>query len=243
MVFEDEASFWVDGTLHQTWSRVGVQPRVATRGERKTAHVFGARPPRKSWPSAGEPGGRSPRASHRAPAATARSRRCHRSSPTIGLLLCKGKNRIKAEYALRGLHRPIGVADWETQLVESLPEDLAARASRSATISDRSEGRHRPAVACRRSRRPAGRFRLGVLRARSTNASVRRREPSQTRNGRSGGAGRVGGVGEGGGAAGGVGKVDGTVVARDDWLVGSGWVSRGRARRTLRHDAGSRLKG
>ena len=32
---------------------------------------------------------------------------------------------MKAEYALRGLNRPIGVADWETQLVESLPEDLA----------------------------------------------------------------------------------------------------------------------
>lgn len=46
--------------------------------------------------------------------------------PTIGLLLCRGKNRIKAEYALRGLYRPIGVADWETQLVESLPDDLAA---------------------------------------------------------------------------------------------------------------------
>lgn len=45
--------------------------------------------------------------------------------PTIGLLLCKGKNRVKAEYALRGLNRPIGVADWETRLVESLPENLA----------------------------------------------------------------------------------------------------------------------
>lgn len=45
--------------------------------------------------------------------------------PTIGLLLCKGKNRVKAEYALRGLNRPIGVANWETQLVESLPENLA----------------------------------------------------------------------------------------------------------------------
>lgn len=42
MIFEDEASFWLDGTLHQTWSRVGVQPRVDTFGERKTAHVFGA---------------------------------------------------------------------------------------------------------------------------------------------------------------------------------------------------------
>ena len=30
--------------------------------------------------------------------------------PTIGLLLCRGKNRVKAEYALRGLMRPIGVA-------------------------------------------------------------------------------------------------------------------------------------
>lgn len=38
----DEASFWLDGTLHQTWSRVGEQPRVDTYGLRKTAHVFGA---------------------------------------------------------------------------------------------------------------------------------------------------------------------------------------------------------
>jgi transposase len=42
VVFEDEASFWLDGTLHQTWSRVGVQPRVDTFGQRKTAHLFGA---------------------------------------------------------------------------------------------------------------------------------------------------------------------------------------------------------
>jgi transposase len=42
VLFEDEASFWLDGTLHQTWSRVGVQPRVDTFGARKTAHVFGA---------------------------------------------------------------------------------------------------------------------------------------------------------------------------------------------------------
>lgn len=42
VAFEDEASFWLDGTLHQTWARVGVQPRVDTFGLRKTAHVFGA---------------------------------------------------------------------------------------------------------------------------------------------------------------------------------------------------------
>lgn len=41
-MFGDEASFWLDGTLHRTWSRVGVQPRVDTFGMRKTAHVYGA---------------------------------------------------------------------------------------------------------------------------------------------------------------------------------------------------------
>ncbi len=44
--------------------------------------------------------------------------------PAIGLLLCKGKNRIVAEYALRGFAKPIGVADWETRLTETLPDDL-----------------------------------------------------------------------------------------------------------------------
>ena len=45
-------------------------------------------------------------------------------SPTIGLLLCRGKNRVEVEYALQGLKQPVGVADWETQLVRALPEEL-----------------------------------------------------------------------------------------------------------------------
>lgn len=44
--------------------------------------------------------------------------------PTIGLLLCRSKNQIVVEYALRGLKKPIGVADWETRIVDKLPEDL-----------------------------------------------------------------------------------------------------------------------
>lgn len=44
--------------------------------------------------------------------------------PTIGLLLCRSKNKIVVEYALRNLVRPIGVADWETQLVAKLPDEL-----------------------------------------------------------------------------------------------------------------------
>jgi len=41
-MFGDEASFWLDGSLHRTWARVGAQPHVDTFGQRKTAHVFGA---------------------------------------------------------------------------------------------------------------------------------------------------------------------------------------------------------
>ena len=44
--------------------------------------------------------------------------------PTIGLLLCKTKNNIVAEYALRDINKPIGVAGYETKLVESLPKEL-----------------------------------------------------------------------------------------------------------------------
>jgi len=44
--------------------------------------------------------------------------------PTIGLLLCRSKNKIVVEYALRNLKRPIGVAEWETKIVEQLPKEL-----------------------------------------------------------------------------------------------------------------------
>lgn len=44
--------------------------------------------------------------------------------PTIGLLLCKTKNNIVAEYALRGYTAPIGVAEWKTTITAALPRDL-----------------------------------------------------------------------------------------------------------------------
>ena len=40
---------------------------------------------------------------------------------TIGLLLCKSKDRIKAEYALRDIQKPIGISDYE--LGQALPKD------------------------------------------------------------------------------------------------------------------------
>jgi predicted nuclease of restriction endonuclease-like (RecB) superfamily len=44
--------------------------------------------------------------------------------PTIGLLLCRSKNKVVVEYALRHLKRPIGVAEWETRIVKALPKEL-----------------------------------------------------------------------------------------------------------------------
>lgn len=44
--------------------------------------------------------------------------------PTIGLLLCRSKTELIVEYALRGIKKPIGVAQWETELVKALPEEL-----------------------------------------------------------------------------------------------------------------------
>ena len=43
-------------------------------------------------------------------------------APTIGLLLCKSRNKVVAEYALRNSSLPMGVAEYE--LIESLPATL-----------------------------------------------------------------------------------------------------------------------
>ena len=43
-------------------------------------------------------------------------------NPSIGLLLCKSKSKIVAEYALRGTTQPIGIAEY--QLSRAIPEDL-----------------------------------------------------------------------------------------------------------------------
>jgi predicted nuclease of restriction endonuclease-like (RecB) superfamily len=45
-------------------------------------------------------------------------------APTIGLILCQTKDRIFAEYALRDVHKPIGLAEYE--LTRALPKELAS---------------------------------------------------------------------------------------------------------------------
>jgi predicted nuclease of restriction endonuclease-like (RecB) superfamily len=47
--------------------------------------------------------------------------------PTIGLLLCKSKNNYVAEYALRYIKKPVGVAHFTTKLVETLPKEFKGK--------------------------------------------------------------------------------------------------------------------
>jgi predicted nuclease of restriction endonuclease-like (RecB) superfamily len=44
--------------------------------------------------------------------------------PSIGIILCKTKDNIFADYVLRNFNRPIGVAEFEVKLVEKLPKEL-----------------------------------------------------------------------------------------------------------------------
>ena len=43
--------------------------------------------------------------------------------PTIGLLLCRKQNRLVAQYAVNGIDKPIGVAEYH--LLQGLPDNLA----------------------------------------------------------------------------------------------------------------------
>ena len=53
-------------------------------------------------------------------------------APTIGLILCQTKDRILAEYSLKDIHKPIGVADYE--LTRALPAELASSLPSIETI-------------------------------------------------------------------------------------------------------------
>lgn len=46
--------------------------------------------------------------------------------PSIGLLLVKSKNRLIVEYALAGNINPISIANWETRIIQSMPDNLRA---------------------------------------------------------------------------------------------------------------------
>lgn len=45
----------------------------------------------------------------------------NQDNPSIGIILCKTRNRVIAEYALRDMNKPIGISQYK--LTESLPEE------------------------------------------------------------------------------------------------------------------------
>ena len=60
--------------------------------------------------------------------------------PSIGLLLVKDKNRTVVEYSLAGYIKPIGVAQWERHITQSLPDDLKSSLPSVAEIEAELEG-------------------------------------------------------------------------------------------------------
>lgn len=65
--------------------------------------------------------------------------------PTIGLLLCRDKNNIEVEFALRDMNKPMGVSEYT--LVETLPDNLKGALPTVAEIeSDLHQLQLRPAA-------------------------------------------------------------------------------------------------
>lgn len=46
-------------------------------------------------------------------------------NPSIGILLCKKKDKIEAEYALRDINKPLGISEYK--LTEAIPENLKTK--------------------------------------------------------------------------------------------------------------------
>jgi predicted nuclease of restriction endonuclease-like (RecB) superfamily len=46
-------------------------------------------------------------------------------NPSIGIILCADRNRVEVEYALRGIDKPVGVAEYT--LTHDLPKELAGK--------------------------------------------------------------------------------------------------------------------
>lgn len=65
-------------------------------------------------------------------------------NPTIGMLLCKDKNEVVAEYALTDNQQPMGIAEY--RLVESLPENLQTSLPSIEQIEQELAIKHKAAV-------------------------------------------------------------------------------------------------
>ncbi len=55
-------------------------------------------------------------------------------NPSIGLLLCKDKNKIEVEFALRDIHKPMGISEFT--IMESLPDNIKSSLPTIAEIEN-----------------------------------------------------------------------------------------------------------
>ena len=58
-------------------------------------------------------------------------------NPSIGIILCKEKNRIVAEYALKDMAKPIGVSEYK--LLQDIPTDLKSSLPSIEELEERLE--------------------------------------------------------------------------------------------------------
>lgn len=58
-------------------------------------------------------------------------------NPTIGLILCKSKDKIEAEYSLRDINKPIGISEY--QITKSIPDELKSKLPTIQEIEDQLE--------------------------------------------------------------------------------------------------------
>lgn len=54
--------------------------------------------------------------------------RAEHDNPTIGLILCKGKDKLVAEYALKDINKPMGISEYKlsNKISDELKENLPA---------------------------------------------------------------------------------------------------------------------
>ena len=46
-------------------------------------------------------------------------------NPSVGILLCKAKDKIEAEYSLRDINKPIGISEFK--LTEAIPDNFKSK--------------------------------------------------------------------------------------------------------------------
>ena len=53
-------------------------------------------------------------------------------NPTIGIILCKEKDKLTAEYALKDINKPVGVSEYK--LLQDIPEYLKTQLPKAEDI-------------------------------------------------------------------------------------------------------------